>query len=114
MIDFREYKDLIRELVKEADQKDPNWKWSVTSIGKKKVRINWSYLDYGKKREPFEINGGLDDETVKEGKVVIGIEPHGHKEYCLIGPKHWDDVSTVEDAIRWTVKALTSYAHSRY
>ena len=39
MFDLREHKDLIRRLVSEANQNDPNWKWSVNSIGKEKARI---------------------------------------------------------------------------
>ena len=114
MIDFREYKDLIRELVKKADEEDPNWKWSVTSIGKKCVRINWSYLDWGEKRYPFELCGGLDKETVQEGTTVIAIEPHGARGYILIGPKHWDDVKNVEEAIKMAIRWMGNYAHSRY
>ena len=39
MIDLRNYKDYIRELVAEQDKKDTNWCWSVKSIGKSLVRI---------------------------------------------------------------------------
>lgn len=46
MIDLRNYADLIRQLVADENEKDPNWKWSVKSIGKDKVRIRWGYLDY--------------------------------------------------------------------
>ena len=46
MIDFRNYSDLIRKCVAEENEKDKNWKWSVRSIGKNKVRICWGYLDY--------------------------------------------------------------------
>lgn len=114
MIDFREYKDLIRELVKKEDKADENWKWSVTSIGKKSVKINWSYLDWGQKRYPFEICGGLDPETVEEAHTVIGIIPNGHKEYIFVGDKSWDDARTVADAIRIVIRSMAGYAHSRY
>lgn len=46
MIDLRNYKDYIRELVAEENKKDTNWRWSVKSIGKSLVRIRWGYLDY--------------------------------------------------------------------
>ena len=46
MIDLRNYKDYIRELVAEENRKDENWSWSVKSIGKSLVRIRWGYLDY--------------------------------------------------------------------
>ena len=46
MIDLRNYKDYIRELVAKENEKDKNWRWSVKSIGKSRVRIRWGYLDY--------------------------------------------------------------------
>ncbi len=46
MIDLRNYKDYIRELVAEENRKDKNWRWSVKSIGKSRIRIRWGYLDY--------------------------------------------------------------------
>ncbi|MCX4307634.1 MAG: hypothetical protein OSJ69_17725 [Acetatifactor sp.] len=46
MIDLRNYKDYIRELVAEENRKDKNWRWSVKSIGKNRIRIRWGYLDY--------------------------------------------------------------------
>jgi hypothetical protein len=51
MIDLRDYKDYIRELVAKENEKDPNWKWSVKSIGKNLVRIRWGYLDYLEEKE---------------------------------------------------------------
>lgn len=46
MIDLRNYKDYIRELVAKENEKDANWRWSVKSISKSRVRIRWGYLDY--------------------------------------------------------------------
>lgn len=46
MIDLRKYESLIREKVAEMNKKDPNWKWSIKYLGKTKVHIRWSYLDY--------------------------------------------------------------------
>lgn len=34
MFDLREHKGLIRRLVSEANQNDPNWKWSIKAINK--------------------------------------------------------------------------------
>ena len=51
MIDLRNYKDYIRELVAEENRKDKNWRWSVKSIGKSLVRIRWGYLDYLEEKE---------------------------------------------------------------
>lgn len=46
MFDLREHKGLIRRLVSEANQNDPNWKWSVKAINKTEAHIFWSYLEY--------------------------------------------------------------------
>ena len=51
MIDLRNYKDLIRELVAKENDKDKNWRWSVKSISKNRVRIRWGYLDYLEEKE---------------------------------------------------------------
>ena len=51
MIDLRNYKDLIRELVAKENEKDKNWRWSVKSITKTRVRIRWGYLDYLEEKE---------------------------------------------------------------
>ena len=37
MFDLREHKGLIRRLVSEANQNDPNWKWSIKAISKTKA-----------------------------------------------------------------------------
>lgn len=39
MFDLREHKGLIRRLVSEANQNDPNWKWSIKAINKTEARI---------------------------------------------------------------------------
>lgn len=69
MFDLREHKDLIRRLVSEANQNDPNWKWSVNSIGKEKARIFWEYLEYCGEPEPFFI---IELEVTGEGCWIHG------------------------------------------
>ena len=114
MIDFREFEGAIREEVKRLDREDPNYHWSVTSIGKAKVRINWSYLDWGKERYPWEMTGGFDPETVEEGKVVVWVGPSGGRGYLFVGPNHWDDAKTAEDAVRFAVRGMGGYARRHY
>lgn len=46
MFDLREHKDLIRRLVSEANQNDPNWEWSVRRLSKNVACIFWGYLEY--------------------------------------------------------------------
>ncbi len=40
MYDLREHKELISQLVSEANQNDENWRWSVKSVGKEIVLEN--------------------------------------------------------------------------
>ena len=53
MYDLREHKELISQLVSEANQNDENWRWSVKSVGKEKARIFWEYLEYCGQKEPY-------------------------------------------------------------
>ena len=46
MYDLREHKELISQLVSEANKNDPNWEWTVRRINKNEARIFWSYLEY--------------------------------------------------------------------
>ena len=46
MYDLREHKELISQLVSEADQNDPNWEWSVRRLSKNVACIFWGYLEY--------------------------------------------------------------------
>ena len=50
--DFREKKDLIRQIVRNQNEKDQNWKWSVKSISSQKVKIFWGYLEYMEAPDP--------------------------------------------------------------
>lgn len=50
MYDLREHKELISQLVSEANQNDENWRWSVKSVGKEKARIFWSIWSIAARR----------------------------------------------------------------
>jgi len=51
MIDLQNYKDYICGLVAKENEKDTNWRWSVKSISKSRIRIRWGYLDYLEEKE---------------------------------------------------------------
>ena len=52
IIDLKQYETLIREKVNELNRQDKNWKWKVKSVGKKKCRIFWGYLEYMEEKDP--------------------------------------------------------------
>lgn len=113
MFDLREHKDLIRRLVSEANQNDPNWKWSVNSIGKEKARIFWEYLEYCGEPEPFFI---IELEVTGEGCWI-----HGKNEHCesicmdIVEDEDMPFLNCpLNEAIENTVHGIVSTAHECY
>lgn len=121
MIDLRNYEDMIRKLVKEADKKDPNWKWSVKYIGKEKVRIRWGYLDYLEEKENcFFLTMDNDKTEEGAGDWLWAMLPDGksHIEcFLVVEGKPNPQVGAeqnIRDGIKWAIWEITHYAHSRY
>jgi len=118
MIDLRNYADLIRKLVKEADQKDPNWKWAVKSIGKNKVRIRWGYLDYlGEKENCFIIE--MQEDNTEDMQWMSALLPHGGiiEVFLVVEGKPNPNVGaeqSIQAGIEDAVWEITHYAHNRY
>ena len=118
MIDLRNYADLIRKLVKEADQKDPNWKWSVKSISKNKVRIRWGYLDYlGSKENSFSIE--MQPDNTEDNQWMSALLPDGSiiEVFLVVEGKPNPKVGaeqSIQAGIEDAVWEITHYAHSRY
>lgn len=116
-IDFRNYKDLIKTTVKEVNDKDPNWKWSVHSVTKHKVMIRWGYLDYCEEKHPkncFSLTVEYPTD-VNLWNAIHCNKPDG--EYINLrcfGDKSWDDDKTIELAIANSIRSIANYAHSRY
>lgn len=118
MIDLRNYADLIRQLVKKEDEKDPNWKWSVKSIRKNKVRIRWGYLDYlGEKENCFSIE--MQPDNTEDDQWMSVLLPDGSIiEVFLVvegesNPKVGAEQS-IQAGIEDAVWEITHCAHSRY
>lgn len=113
MFDLREHKDLIRQLVSEASQKDPNWKWSVNSIGKEKARIFWEYLEYCGESEPFFI---IELEISNEGCWIRGRNER-YDSLCvdIVEDKELPFLNCpLNEAIESTIRSLVRTAHERY
>lgn len=117
MVDLREHKDLIRKLVTAENEKDEDWKWSVKSIGKFKVLVGWSYLDYCGAKSPencFSITVDYPDDDVL-GDSIAWRHPDGHLLNAgSVGPNHWDVGKTVEEVLEAAIGGIAYYAHSRY
>ncbi len=111
MIDLREYKDTVRKAVAKEREADKNWSWSLKAVNKTVIRIGWGYLDYIGEKDPFTV------EVLEEdgGEVtVIGTIPSGSKAYGFVGPKHWHDYGTIEEAIAGVIHSMACSAHSTY
>ena len=114
-VDFRNYADLIRKAVKEANDRDPNWKWSVRSLSKRKVLIRWGYLD-GEK-PPHDCFSLTIDYPKDEHlwNAITYRHPHGEMiSFNTFGEDHWETHETVELAIEGAIRSIEGYAHSRY
>ncbi len=120
MIDLRNYADLIRQLVAEEDEKDPNWKWSVKSIGKDKVRIRWGYLDYLEEKDNcfiLEMDNDTDDSGI--GDWLWARLPHGNSIECYLVVEGDPDPEigaeqNIQTSIRDAIREIAHYAHNRY
>lgn len=118
MIDLREYKDLIRKLVAEENEKDQNWKWSVKSIGKSKVLIQWGYLDYLEEPAPkncFSITANeYPDDKFSENDISYRHPTGEMLSFVSFGNESWNTARTPQEAIEQAIKSIAYYAHSRY
>lgn len=113
MIDLREHKDLIRELVTKEAEKDTNWKWSIKRVSKTVVHIRWGYLEYIGEDAMFSITTEHDDDYL--GDTVTWRHPSSDMiSFATIGTRPGDNAESVQQAIEMAVRGIAGYAHSRY
>ena len=116
MIDLRNYKDYIRELVAAENEKDSNWRWSVKSIGKNLVRIRWGYLDYLEEKENCFL---LCMENECAGDWLWAKRPDGELIECFLvvegrpNPQLGAE-QTIKSGLRDAVWEIAHVAHSCY
>ena len=111
MKDLRKYKEIIRAAARKERESDENWNWSVKAVNKASVKIGWGYLVYIGETDLFEIE--IDDSDENE-PMVIGHIPNGSNVYRWVGPNHWNDCSTIEEAIASTIHGMALSAHETY
>lgn len=120
MIDLREYEDLIREEVQKVNERDNNWKWSVKSVGKKRVRIRWGYLVYmEEKDDAFILEIDCDQKNEGIGDWLWAKQPDGDHIECYMvvegtpNPRIGAECN-IKNGIRWAIEEIEHFAHSRY
>jgi len=110
MFDLRNHKELIKSEVNKLRDSDKNWGWSIKSLNKKEIRVNWGYGTYC---------GGWDGVTWfsiklmedKDTKALVTEAPAGEKNYYFIGENHWDD-GNIEICILKAFKWCKYTAHN--
>ena len=112
MFDLREHKGLIRRLVSEANQNDPNWKWSIKAINKTEARIFWSYLECGDQKPCFTIEL-VEDE---DGCLIYAKNEHGETMNSeIVEDKELPYLNTpLAEAIEKMVRCIVNTAHACY
>lgn len=120
MIDLREYEDLIREEVEKVNKRDKNWKWSVKSVCKKRVRIRWGYLVYMEEKEDaFILEMQNEDPASGIGDWLWAKQPDGDHIECYLvvegtpNPRVGAECN-IKNGIRWAIDEIEYFAHSRY
>ena len=117
IIDLKQYETLIREKVNELNLKDNNWKWRVKSIGKKKCRIFWGYLEYMEaKKDCFILELQADE---PDDQWLFARHPGGKYINCYMvvegkpNPRIGAE-QTIEIGIIDAIEAIGHVARSRY
>lgn len=125
MIDLKKYSKVIREAVKEENDRDKNWRWSVKSIGKNLVRIRWEYLsEVNGKNDSFLIR--LYPETVNNfeypvSQVLSARHPDESEivfDFVTEGEPDPNDIlnvdTNIETALKRMIHRIAVLAHNCY
>lgn len=113
MVDLHQYTELIQTLVAEANEGDPNWKWSVKSVGKTKARIFWSYLEYCGQPEPYFV---IELEDTGDGYWIHALdERDSYIESEIVVDNDLPFLNTpLAEAIKKMIRCIVRTAHSCY
>ncbi len=124
--DLRQYRGLITEAVRKEREDDPNWSWRVIAVNKSEVKIGWGYLDCLHEKAPFSVKVFEDEDIDVDGAVIPGNPDEcnviGYMQddtihddlFFWVGPKHWHDTTTIEDALRKAIHAIAYRARRTY
>lgn len=124
--DLRQYRSTILEAVKQERERDENWSWRVIAINKNEIKIGWGYLDFLHEKTPFSVIIREDEDIDDEGNTIQGnpnicevLGYMGNNDihddlFFWVGPKHWHDAPTVEEALKKVIHAIASRAHNTF
>lgn len=119
MIDLRNYKQLLKELVAAENKSDKNWKWKLKSVSQKKALIWWEYLNYcGSENECFVLT--LDMDEGEEEGWIFAHDPDNEIIDCHMVTEIWPSAKRIgalcemKSGLKFAFEDITYHAHSRY
>lgn len=119
MVDFREVKAEVTEVIKDLNNKDTNWKWKAV-VNKGEVKIFWGYLQYvDTKDSHFTITTGSAEkgEVTPEDEDTFIVARNEHDEYItgkILGEdKFWKD-GKLSDCVKGLIRSIYNKANSEY
>ena len=116
MKNFKDYENMITTLVKEINDKDTNWEWSIQSLSEYLVRINWTYLDYCEEKDNCFILRLVDPDEEFGDQFMTARTPQDDmiEGYFVAetADMSWD--TTWENGLIAALEEIAHYAHYRY
>lgn len=116
VVDFREVKEVAKEVAKELTEKDSNWKWRV-QILKSEIRVWWGYLQYCDTEDSHFTIKMSDREDERGTDTDFMVARNEHDEYMtgrIIGVDEcWQD-GDLNTCVAGLLRGIATIAHSRY
>lgn len=115
-VDFREAKEVAKEVSKELTEKDSNWKWRVQVL-KSEIRVWWGYLQYCDTEDSHFTIKMSDREDECGTDTDFMVARNEHDEYMtgrIIGVDEcWQD-GDLNTCVAGLLRGIATIAHSRY
>ena len=116
VVDFRENKEVAKEVAKELTEKDSNWKWRVQVL-KSEIRVWWGYLQYCDTEDSHFTIKMSDREDERGTDTDFMVARNEHDEYMtgrIIGVDEcWQD-GDLNTCVAGLLRGIATIAHSRY
>lgn len=116
VVDFREVKEVAKEVAKELTEKDSNWKWRVQVL-KSEIRVWWGYLQYCDTEDSHFTIKMSDREDECETDTDFMVARNEHDEYMtgrIVGVDEcWQD-GDLNTCVAGLLRGIATIAHSRY
>lgn len=116
VVDFREAKEIAKEVAKELTEKDSNWKWRVQVL-KSEIRVWLGYLQYCDTEDSHFTIKMSDREDECGTDTDFMVARNEHDEYMtgrIIGVDEcWQD-GDLNTCVAGLLRGIATIAHSRY